>query len=432
MKYLFISAFGESVALGIRLKYEGNQVRVYIQDPNYQDVGDGLIEKVKTWQPSLHWADIIFVDDVEQGTDGGRFQGGKLCEGLRRMVRVPVIGGTVFGDKLENDRMAGQDVFEKAGMDIMPMKEFHSFKQARAFVEKQGGAWALKHCEQAPRDMTNVFWTPDEMITFIDWLDKVWAKATKNLPIHFVLQEAVKGVEIAVTGFVAGGQVVPGTVYLNRETKKTMAGNHGPSSGQVGEIGRFLDDPKLYEKTLARVAPMLGKDYLTWFDVNLIVTKDKLVPLEATSRPGYPTVHTFVEGLEMDLGDFLANVTSSAPKPVKHCNQWLCNLVVPCGTFPFEDKEINRRSLILGMDAVEPEHLWPCEVRMEKGELLGAGMMGYTCIVTSRGKTIEEAAAAAYKRADKIHIIPYDKVRDDIGDKDVGEFKKLAEWGWLA
>jgi phosphoribosylamine--glycine ligase len=429
-KYLFISALGDSIALALQLLHEGNGVRYYCQDRREIDVADGLIEKVSSWQPSVSWADIIFVDDVSQEIKGsGKYLGGKIAEMLRKRTKKTVFGGTEFGDRLENDRIFAQDVFEKAGLDIVPMTEFHDFKKAIKFVEKNKGAWAIKHCGQIQRDLNGVFWTPEEVIQILEWQEANWKDLHGGTP-HFVLQEAVKGVEIAITGWVKDGKIVEGTVFLNQEIKKTMNDDFGPSSGQVGEVGRFLDDPKIYEKTLEKIAPMLKDGYNTFFDINCIVTKDKIVPLEGTSRPGYPTCQSFAEGLDMDLGEFFEAVISG--DEIEHTDQYVSNVVIATGTFPFTDDKLNREALVSGMDKIEFKHLWPNEVRYINGQMLGAGTVGYLAVVTARGKTIEDSTKLCYERVKKIRVIPFAKVRTDIGAKAEKDWPKLKDMGWLS
>jgi phosphoribosylamine--glycine ligase len=427
---LFISALGDSIAMAVHLKNEGHTVYYNILDPHEQDCCDGLIEKVKNWRPYVNKVDAVFIDDVEQKVKGaGKFLGGGLAETLRKELKIPVFGGTIFGDQLENDRLFAQQVFEKAGLDVVPMVEFHDFKSAMDFVNKNPGPYAVKHCEQVPRDLNGAQWTPEEVIETLEWQEANW-KTLNGGPVHFVLQEAVKGIEIAITGFIKDAKVVEGTVYLNQEIKKLESGNYGPSTGQVGEVGRFLDDPKLYERTLEKLAPMLKDGYMTWFDLNCIIAGNKIVPLEASSRPGYPTCYTFFEGLKMDVGDFLDAVIND--KKITHTNEYLSNVVVATDPFPFEDEDKAHMALVRGLDKIDLDHLWPEEIRVVNGQVLGAGHMGYLCVVTSKGKTIEDCVKQNYDMVEKIKVIPYAKVRNDIGSQAKEDFPKLVKEGWFS
>jgi len=431
MKFLFISALAESHALALRLLSEGHDVKYYIHSKTEADVGDGLVPKVKNWLPWVKWADIVVVDDVAQKTDAGQFPGSEIAVKLRKAGKK-VIGGTPLGDKLENDRLFAQQVFQQLGLDVVETARFTSFEAAKRFVQKYGGGWAVKHNEQVPRELNAVFWEPEEVIGFLDWLDEVYSDITKSKKVDFILQRAVKGIEIAVTAFFDGKQFVPNSIYVNREVKKMMNEDEGPPTGQVGEIGRFVGDCKLFRETVAKLAPILAEGgYCTWIDLNCIVTRDKVVPLEATARMGYPTVFAFTHGLQMPLGEFFASVVSGEGKPIQVSRDWIATVVVAGGTFPHEDPEKNKYLLIEGLEDNEGWRIHPNEVRFERGQYRGAGSMGYAAVVTAKGKTIESAAENAYEIARKIKVVPFRKIRTDIEKKPAEGYPKLLEWGWL-
>lgn len=431
MRVLFISALGESHALALRLMEEGHEIRYFIHSKTEGDIGDGLLNKVKAWQPYVKNSDLIFIDDVEQETDRGKFEGGKIAARLRAAGKK-VIGGSPFGDRLENDRLFAQEIFQKAGMKTVPMYRFTSFAAARSFVKKHGGAWALKHNHQVPRDLAGVFWEPGELIGFLEWLEANYKDMSHGKPVDFVLQEAVRGIEIAVTAFFNGKEFLPGTIYVNQEVKKAMNDDEGPPTGQTLEIGRFMDQPKLFHETIAKLTPYLAKEgYCTWFDINCIATRDYIVPLEATARAGYPSVFAFTEGLNMPLGDFLAQAASGQTFTANTTRDWIATVVVAGGTFPYEDAEKNKRLLIKGLEEADWRHVHPNEVRLVNGKFYGAGSMGYVAVVTARGKTIETAATNCYERAKKIHVVPYRKLRTDAGAKAAKDYPRLFEWGWF-
>jgi phosphoribosylamine--glycine ligase len=414
---------------------EGHDPAMFIQCKGYKDVGEGFkVKRIGSLDECKRTAkkyDLVYLDATKQKItiQDGIYGGGELAEQFRKFG-VPVIGGNTYGDKLENDRLFAQAVFKKADMDVVPVVEFHTWNAGRKYIEKEGGAWAIKHCGQSPRDLNCVFYEPEQMLSFIDWLEEIWGEETQNMPVHFIFQQAAKGIEIAVTGFVKNGEVIPGTVYYNQECKKLMNDNYGPSTGQMGEVGKFINDSKLYERTIAKIAPLLGKDYLDWVDINCIVTENKIVPLEATTRNGLPTAFSFFEGIG-NVGDFFENVIAKDTKEVKHTNGWITNVVVASGTFPFEHKKDNKKAMILDLDKCDLKHTWPYEIRMEGDKIRAAGEIGNTCTFTAKGKTIESASELCYKRAKQIKIIPFCKIRTDAHDKAQDSFDKLKGWGWI-
>ncbi len=56
MRIIIISKDGDALDLALRLKEEGNDVKIAICDRDFRRVGDGLgIRKIKDWRKELSW-----------------------------------------------------------------------------------------------------------------------------------------------------------------------------------------------------------------------------------------------------------------------------------------------------------------------------------------------------------------------------------------
>lgn len=436
MTFLIVSALGESVGLAIRLLGEGHKVLYYIHAPSEKDVGDGFLEKVDDWRAHLQEADLVFFDDCTQEIEGAEpYESGKwFLEVKKEFPDKLVIGGPPDVARLENDRMFANEMMQKYGIPTVRMERFTSFQDAKSFVEKEQGAWALKHNAQVDRDLAHVSFEPDDMIEFLEWLDKNWKDLAPGKSPDFVLQEAVKGVEFAVTTFFDGQRFRSEACYLNQEEKKLLDGGNGPSTGQMGEIGLSVPNARLFRETLAKIEPFLKEQgYVGWADMNCIVTgPDSLVPLEFTiGRPGYPTLYSWCEMLEEPVGDFLARMAKADPEPVKMSDAVNCTLVLATGTFPNQHPTRNKLAIVHGLDKTGLRHVWLGEVGVEDGKIYGAGDMGYIAVVTAKDDTIPLAVRKAYDTMDKLDVVPYAIRRMDIGKRAMEELPQIAQWGWL-
>jgi phosphoribosylamine--glycine ligase len=80
-------------------------------------------------------------------------------------------------------------------------------------------------------------------------------------------------------------------------------------------------------------------------------------------------------------------------------------------------------------------HLHFAEVGKQEGELVTAGMHGWTLIVTGTGDTIDDGRQAAYSLAERV-IIPNVRYRRDIGVKletqELAQLKQLGLFGGTA
>jgi len=60
-----------------------------------------------------------------------------------------VIGGTPYTDRLEDDRSFGQEELRKAGVNIIPYKEFDSFDEAVEHVTRNPARYVIKPSGEA-------------------------------------------------------------------------------------------------------------------------------------------------------------------------------------------------------------------------------------------------------------------------------------------
>src|SRR6185312_7681948 len=101
----------------------GHEVRTYIEDPKWRGILRGFIHLTHDWKQELSWLGkdgIIIFERADQG---------ELQDELRRDGYL-VIGGSAFGDRMENDRSFGQGCMRDAGMKTAPTHHFTDFDEA--------------------------------------------------------------------------------------------------------------------------------------------------------------------------------------------------------------------------------------------------------------------------------------------------------------
>jgi phosphoribosylamine--glycine ligase len=67
LKFLFVSYEGLTADLARQVVKEGHQARMWIQDPELQEIGDGFVPKTTDWKNEVDWADVVVFDDVLGG-----------------------------------------------------------------------------------------------------------------------------------------------------------------------------------------------------------------------------------------------------------------------------------------------------------------------------------------------------------------------------
>jgi phosphoribosylamine--glycine ligase len=125
MKFLIFTEFGELLDLAIHLQdIEKQEVVMHIPNHEYHKIGEGIIKKEKNWWDCIGKGYIWIFDGCAYGS---------LQYWLREHGEL-VFGGSIMGDKLENDRQLGQEWFKKAGFKQPTSKNFKSIEDAIAFV----------------------------------------------------------------------------------------------------------------------------------------------------------------------------------------------------------------------------------------------------------------------------------------------------------
>src|SRR5260370_29665030 len=198
-KFLFASISGLIGDIAWEVQKEGHDVRYFIEAEGERDIDDGFVPKSKDWERDAKWADIIVFDD----TLG---QGAK-AKALRATGK-PVIGGTEYTDRLEDDRSFGQEELKKAGVNIIPYQDFDSFDPAIEFVMKNPDRYVIKPSGEAQNVKPRLFVASEEDRQDVIRMLEAYKKAFSEEIKAFQLQRRINGVEVAVGAFFNGKKFV--------------------------------------------------------------------------------------------------------------------------------------------------------------------------------------------------------------------------------
>lgn len=424
-KFLFVSWMALSGDVAWKIKGEGNEVKIYVDDEGDVDVYDGLLDKVEKWEDYVDWADVIVFDDT-------RF--GEMAEKLRGKGKL-VIGGTVYTDRLEEDREFGQEEMKKFGMNILPNYNFTSFDEAIEFLKKNPGRYVFKPNGKAADEKNLLFIGEEEdgkdiFEILVDNKDFL-AKKIES----FQLQKYVAGVEIATGAFFNGKNFIQ-PININFEHKKLFPGDHGPFTGDMGALMYWSAPNSIYNNTIAKMENVLAEHgYVGYFDINCIVNGRGIYPLEFTARFGYPTISTQIEGILEPIGDFLYKLASGQDLEIKTKKGFQVGVVLAVPPYPFYSNEIfsfykDSSILFKNKNGASLEGIHWGDIKMVDGVLKLAGESGYVLVITGSGLTVEDARRQVYNRVKNIrlHDMFY---RVDIGTRWFQDSDKLQSWGYI-
>lgn len=417
----------------MRLKKEGHHVKLFIEDKDQRTNMEGMIEKINDWRKELKWVGrhglIVF-----DSTGHGRIQDELRQDGYS------VVGGSYGGDRIEDVRQYGQKIFSACEIKPIPSVCFHSAKGAIDFLKKNRGPWVLKQNGHAEKSL-NYVGKLENNIDVIRMLKNYHRNNGKEC-YSLDLQKKVYGIEIGVARYFNGNDWV-GPIEINFEHKDLFSGNLGPKTDEMGTLMWYDEDEnnKLFQKTLSKLRSYLQKvDFRGDIDINCIVNKQGVFPLELTARFGCPSTQLQSEINVSPWGEFLKAVADGKQYKLKFKKGY--GIVVLVATPPFPYKVRVRKYYPTGIDIffkkeinveeMKHVHLEEVSIRKNNGKnYYISSKTGYILHVTGIGKTVEDAREKVYKMINNI-VIPKMFYRTDIGLKFIQEDKKkLEEWGWI-
>jgi phosphoribosylamine--glycine ligase len=424
---------GDTVDLGdmyLRLQSAGHDVRVYAGDAEAQDVMRGMLQFTDDWQRELDWIRAA-------GSDGALLietaSLGETIDDLRR-EGFNVIGGSALGDRLENDRAYGQSVLGELGMPTAGSHEFTDFDDAVEFVGKARKRYVFKMngSEWAPtRSYIGAMENGADMIAMLRGTQHTWSGPESP---SFVLMDHLIGVEVGVGAFFDGEKFLS-PANLDWEHKRFFPGDIGELTGEMGTVVTYRGAERIFECSLAKVAPMLRESgYCGYINLNTIVNDDGIWPLEFTCRFGYPGFPILDSLHRCGWDQIFRSLIARDGKSIPTWDGYSVGVVITVPPFPYRHgyEDLGKGSPICFDGELSKEDcdaLHYGEVDMRDGQLVTAGMIGYIMVVTGVADTIEAARRIAYERVRKV-VVPNARYRNDIGirliEREMDEMRRLG------
>lgn len=424
-RFLFVSYEGLIADTAWQVLKEGHEARLHILRPAEQDIADGFVPKVKDWRSEVGWAEVVVFDDVLGNM-------GAMAEEVRAAGK-PVIGGSPYSDRLEEDRAFGQQELKAAGVSIIPQENFSSFDEAMAYVQTNPTRYVIKPSGEAQNDKRLLFVGEEEDGRDVMQVLQDYKRYQADRVKEFQLQRRIVGVEVAVCAFFNGREFLS-PICVNFEHKKLFPGDIGPSTGEMGTTMFWSAPNRLFNATLKKMEPRLAQaHYAGSMDINCIVNSNGIYPLEFTARFGYPAISIQQEGLLTPIGELLHGLASGTLAKLRARSGFQVGVRVVVPPFPYSDPQTfestSKDSVILfktpGREGVHIE-----EVKQVGDEWRVAGASGVVLVVCGSGPTMKQAQRQAYNRVRNV-MIPYMYYRDDIGERWSEDSDRLHAWGYL-
>lgn len=416
MKFLFRSSDGLCLPQALRVKSEGNQVKLDIVDKAFDNVGNGLIDKTISFDRDVEWADVVVYCIKDE----------KLAnEADETRKRKPTVGASKLGGMLEHDRKFGIDFARAHGVKCPEVEEFSgraAFAKAREYLQSKPRLtdWVLKANGQHPEGVRS-FVSQDGRVgalRMLGYWEDLYEKA--NLKPDFVISTKVSGVEISTEAWFNGKEFsLPNhTIERNR----FFPGDLGEKVGCAGNVvWQASPDSPLVTRLLQPLAADLAGQFVGPLDVNAIIEKSSGEPvfLEYSPRFGYDAIFALMELFESDFGQFLHEIATGQTPTFELYEGFAGSVRLSIPPFPaVSSKDDDAEAVGVPIFGVDPSkynpHFHWMEAMLDKDDKpVTSGPHGVVVSVSGRGETCRDAEQAAYDEIDKIRI-PAMRYRNDL------------------
>jgi phosphoribosylamine--glycine ligase len=418
MRFLAVTETCDLAALYLRLVADGHEVKVSVSWEKAQGTLANMVPRTGDWRAELDWIraagedGIVIFEAVSEGF-------GALQDALRS-DGFAVIGGSAFGDRLENDRAFAQQTLSELGLQVAVTEEFSDAGAAAGFIAARPARYVLKFSGHG-------FDSHDNYVGRLADGSDVRAmlaarlRARGEAPTRFILMEHVEGVEMGVGAYFNGSDFLA-PACLDWEHKRFFAGDMGELTGEMGTVATFDRSSLFFERTLARLAPLLrANGHVGYVNLNTIVNERGIWPLELTCRFGCPGFAILAPLQETGWAELLRMMATGSGRRFAAARGFSVGIVLTTPPFPYSRLDVDEPvglPILLpdAFDAEDLRNLHYAEMGLEDGRLVTSGIYGWPMVVTGTGPTIAAAQRAAYARARQI-VIPNVRYRLDIGDR---------------
>ena len=411
MRVLGVTETCDLGAVYLALLAEGHEVKVSISEPLARGTLAGLCPHTEDWRAELAWVrdagenGLILFESVSEGF--GALQDSLRAEGLN------VIGGSAYGDRLENDRYFAQALLGELGFPQGHVWAFDDAASGIDFIRRRPGRYVLKYSggDHASGD-NYIGQTPDGR-------DVAALLRARGGADAFILMAFIEGVEMGV-GAYFNGQRFLRPACLDWEHKRFFPGDLGELTGEMGTVVTYSATSSFFDRTLLKLEPHLRRHgHVGYVNLNTIVNAEGIWPLEFSCRFGYPGFAILSPLQRTSWGELFKLMLDPSSAAFDAHPGFCVGVVLTTPPFPYSRKQIAEPvGLPVLIDGeMDRRHFHFGEVGLDRhGQLVTSGLYGWTMVVTGEGPTIAEAKAQAYGRVDRV-ATPNLRYRADIGDR---------------
>ena len=355
---------------------------------------------------------------------------GALQDKLRAQG-LHVIGGSAFGDRLENDRAFAQSLLGAIGLRTADVREFANAPEAIADLAAKPRRTVLKFSGPDHASGDNYIGQAADGTDVIALLRSKTAVIGDDA--RFILMDYIDGIEVGVGAYFDGTRFLR-PACMDWEHKRFFAGDMGELTGEMGTVATFGGTDAFFEASLLKLEPLLtGRGHVGYVNLNTIVNDDGIWPLELTCRFGYPGFAVLAPLQRTSWSALFRRMLIPDGARFETNPGFSTGIVLTTPPFPYSRKQIDEPVGLPimfdpSLDDDDRRHLHLGEAGLSNGQFVTAGLYGWTMVVTGTGPTVEKSRAEACRRIAKI-TVPNGRYRLDIGERTAAQVAQLGGMG---
>lgn len=398
MDFLIISDCGNALGAAIRLKAEGNHVAMWVKSPTADSVGKNLVDGIHDWTFTPDFETVWVFDTTNHG---------HFADALRK-GGYPVIGSSLFEDRLEMDREFAKGLMKQSDIPVPDSKFFDNWKDGMEHVRAhKGQRFVIKPSDSLsgnlPSHVADKEYPTEDLLGTLEHYKRTFAGDPE-----YELQEFVGGIDLSSAGWFDGHRFLE-PCYHTREVKACMDGDRGATGGCSGNV-MWASDDWVMQQGLLKFEARLGEEGIPLLlDLNCIVDPEKkrLWALEWTPRWGFDSEPAlFSCGLTEELGKFLSDMAHGEVDSFPMKSGYTAGVRVTIPPYPSDDSKAPAGLPILGVSEKDlSDWLYAYDVmKTSEGQLVSAGNYGLIGVACANASEAEAALNQATERAKQVHI----------------------------
>lgn len=315
-------------------------------------------------------------------------------------------GLTIFGPSkaaaaLEGSKTFAKEMMKKYQIPTASYEVFDNVEAAKAYVKQQGAPIVVKADGLAAGKGVVVAETEAEALKAIDQMmgEKAFGEAGSSL----VIEECLRGEELSLMAFVHGNTVIP--MVPAQDHKRAYEGDQGPNTGGMGAYSPVphLENgwvEQAEREILRPMAEAMVKEKVPFTGIlyaGLMITESGPKVIEFNARFGDPETQVVLPRMKSDLIDVIESTLNDVEMNVEWKQEACVGVVLASEGYPASyEKGVAVHIPKINDDIQTWFHAGLLE---QEGHWVTNG--GRVLLLSSLGKTIEEALSSTYHVLEK-------------------------------